>query len=237
MHKRTLIAVLLLFIAAVSPLFAFTDSFYDNWEKEDYKALIRAIKDNESEETVMSLYTAYTAGEDDPVDLTRIEYQMVRYLMDNENKAKAEEHFAFCQQHYAEITEEGVRKDVAELEMISADYYIYGKMGTGMDSSSKTKKLYKAYPDEITVVLQEANRLLYSPHIAGGSPKRSLALFETLLPMEAQLQEIDRFSLFAGLGLAAAERNRDAEAVDYLTTAINIFSGDKVLIDALDELL
>lgn len=236
MRKRTFILAALILLASISPLFAFTDSFYDNWEKDDYKALIRAIKDNESEDTVMALYDTYVAGEDDPVDLTRIEYQMVRYLVDNGDKTKAEEHFATCQQKYSQIAEEGVRKDVAELEMISADYYIYGKMGTGMDTSSKTKKLYKSYPDEVTVVLLEANRLLYSPHIAGGSPKRSLALFETLLPMEAQLQEIDRFALFAGLGLAAKERNRDSEAKDYLTTAINIFSGDKVLLNALDEL-
>ena len=223
-------------ILTISPLFAFTDSFYENAENENYKVLISAIKNNESEDVVLALYDSYRSSESDPVNLTRIEYQMVRYLKDRGDETRAESHFALCKEDYAAITEEGVRKDVAEAEMISADYYIYKKMGTGMDSSSKTKKLYKAYPDEITVILQEANRLLYSPHIAGGSPKKALALFETLLPYEAEMQEIDRFTLYAGLGMAAKERNKDSEAIDYLNTAINIFSGDNVLISALDEL-
>ena len=50
------------------------------------------------------------------------------------------------------------------------------------------------------------------------------------------MQEIDRFTLYAGLGMAAKERNKESEAIDYLNTAINIFSGDNVLISALDEL-
>ncbi len=235
MKKRIAVQILIYLLIAGS-LFSFTDSFSDNRDNESYNLLISAVKNDAEPGEVASLYTLYTQAETDPVDLCRMEYSMVRYYMDRGMKDEAVKHYELCEKHFNAIEESGVRKDIAEIEKISAHYYIHKDMGSGMDSSSLTKKLYKAYPDEINAILLEANRLLYSPHIAGGSPKRGLKLFETLLPEEANLQTIDRFALFAGLGCASEKRNKDEDARRYLETAISIYSGDKLLQETLDSL-
>lgn len=233
--KRVLTSIIIL-IVTMSSLFAWTDSFNDNRYKQDYILLVKAIKDNEEEGTVVPLYDMYMEGEEDPIDVTIMEYYMVRYFKDRGEDEKAEAHLSLAREAYSKITEEGVRKDIAEIDLASADYYLTGSLSAGMSTSSLTKDLYKNYPEEISALLLEANRLTYSPHIGGGSPRRGLALFEQLLPVESQLQDINRFDLFAGLGIASQKRGQKENAIKYLETAISIYSGDASLSRALDEL-
>lgn len=234
--KKKIYVILLLALLSISPLFAFTDSFASKKNDTLYYDLIKNIKDNNPEEMTLASYEAFIAKEKNPVYITRMEYQMVRYYVDSGEVSKAEEHLSKCQASYAEITETGVRKDIAELETVTAEYYIYEKMSTGMQTSNLTKQLYKNYPEEISVICYEANRYLYTPHIAGGSAKKALALFETLLPIEDKLQTLDRFILFSGLGIASKERGQKADALKYLNTAIGIYSGDADLLKAIDDL-
>lgn len=233
---RKITAALLISLCCATSLCAYTDSFSDNNGKAVYEDLIQAVKDNEAPSVVEPLYEAYRAAESDPVDLARTEYHVARYYKDRGDDAAASSHVAQAWDDYANISETGVRKELTEANLYSVEYYVNGGMGNGMKSSSLTKDLYKAYPEEIAVILLEANRLLYSPHIGGGSPKRGLALFETLLPVADQIQTIDRFDLYSGLGVASYERNKDADAVRYLDMAMDIYTGDKVVNETLAEL-
>lgn len=233
---KKLLLSLLIALLVLSPLAAWTDSFNDNRAKQDYKLLIKAVKDADAEGVVMPLYESYLEGEEDPVDVAIMEYHMVRYWKDRGNDEQAKVHLEKAQDAYNEITEEGVRKAIAHVDVVSADYYITGSLSAGLESSNLTKQLYKDYPEEIGAVLLEANRLTYAPHIGGGSPKRGLALFETLLPVKDQLQDINRFDLLAGLGIASQKRGQDENAIRYLEEAISIYSGDESLSRALDSL-
>lgn len=234
--KKKLLLILAVALLTATSLFAFTDSFNSNRSNNEYNVLIKAVKDADEEGKVRSLYEKYMAKEKDPANITIMEYNMVRYWKDRGNDAEAQVHLERAQKAYDSITKEGVRKDIAHVDLVSADYYLTGSLSAGLESSNLTKQLYKDYPQEIGAILLEANRLTYAPHIGGGSPKRGLALFETLLPVKDQLQDINRFDLLAGLGIASQKRGQDENAIKYLEEAISIYSGDQSLINALDSL-
>lgn len=228
--RRTLLTMMLI-ATLLMPLSAFTDSFASTAADPAYMALIDAVKDAEDEETVTALYDQYIASDITMTERSRIEYHMARYFKDMDNEDKARHHVELEQAYLAEIPEEEgeLQRRVAEMEAVSADYYVNGGLGKGMESSSLTKELYKDYPDEYYVALQEAFRLVYTPPIAGGSPSKALRLFNAIEKEADGLSKLDRFSLLAGKGIALAERGEYDESEEYLDEAESIYHGDPAI--------
>ena len=228
--RRTIVIIAML-SALLLPLAAFTDSFASTAENPAYIALIDAVKNAEDEETVEALYDRYIATDLTMTERSRIEYHMARYFKDMDKEEKARHHVELEKAYLAEIPEEEgeLQRRVAEMEAISADYYVNGGLGKGMDSSSLTKQLYKDYPEEYYVALQEAFRLVYTPAIAGGSPSKALRIFNAIEKEIDGMGKLDRFSLLAGKGIALAERDEYDKSEEYLDEAESIYTGDPAI--------
>ena len=225
---KKLLTLLILLLITTTSVFAFTDSFNYLKDNESYNTLLKAIKDSDGLTEVQTYYDIFVEANPKPVDLARMQYHLVRYYVDTDNKGLAQKHLDLGYEITSSLTDT-LAHDLAYTEMVSADYYLTGKTGTGMESSSLTKALYKQFPDEVAVFLLEANRTLYSPHIAGGSPKRAIEYFHRLENSGLNLLPVDQFSLDAGLGVGYSKRNKDTEAKAYLLKAVNLFSGDNSL--------
>ena len=235
--KKTLIAFLL-FFTAVSAVSAYTDSYFYLWETEEYPALIKSIKNNEDEQTVLKDYEAFMNAGFSAADKSRMEYNMVRYYMDNGNNSESEKHLTLEKNFYSEIgtTEGDMQKRIAELDMLSAEYYVEKKLNKGLGSSNLTKELYKQYPDEYYIALTEAFRLLNTPHIAGGSPKRALELFEKIEKESSGMNDLDRYSLYSGLGMSSYERKKYSNSRKYFDMACKIYKSDVAMDEYLEDL-
>ena len=231
--KRALLLFSLLALL-LFPLTAFTDSFAAAGSDPAFVALIDALKDTEDEATVETLYQEYIASNLTMTERSRIEYHMARYYKDTGNDEEAERHVELEKAYLEEIPEEEgeLFRRVAALDAASADYYVNGGIGRGMESSSMTKELYKDYPDEYYVALQEAFRLVYTPPIAGGSPKKALRIFRAIEKEADGLSKLDRFSLLSGIGIALAENDEYHESEEYLDAAEMIYTGDPAIDDA-----
>jgi hypothetical protein len=225
--RRLLLSSFLLMLTTVAA-FAYTDSFAYLKEDADYNILIDAIKNGDEEAVVEEAYERFLLSNPKEVDTARIQYHLVRYYTDLGSRKKAAEHLAFGYSLIGDLKDK-LCHDLAKAEMVSADYYLNGKTSVGMESSGLTKDLYKDFPDEVAVFLMEANRTLYSPHIAGGSPKRAIEYFHKLENSGLELQNVDLFSLFAGLGVGYEKRGKDKEAKDYLIKAVTLYKGDQSL--------
>ncbi len=235
--RKTLIT-LLLFFAAASIAFAYSDSYSYLWETEEYPRLIESIKNNEDEKTVLRDYEAFMDADFSFADKSRIEYHMVRYYMDNDNRDKAEEHLKLEKEYFSEIdeNESDMKKNIAELDMLSAEYYVEKKLNKGLGSSNLTKQLYKDYPQEYYIALTEAFRLLNTPHIAGGSPKRALELFEKIEKEAEEMNDLDRYSLYSGLGMSSYERKKYSDSKRYFDKAMEIYESDIAMEEYLEDL-
>lgn len=235
---RKILAALLLFVTAASAAFAYADSYSYLWETAEYPALIRSIKDNEDEKTVLKDYQAFMDSDFSFADKSRIEYHMVRYYMDNGDRDKAEEHLALEKAFFSEIdeSESDMKKGIAELDMLSAEYYVEKKLNKGLGSSNLTKQLYKDYPQEYYIALTEAFRLLNTPHIAGGSPKRALELFEKIEKEVEGMNDLDRYSLYSGLGMSSYERKKYSDSIRYFDKAMEIYESDIAMDEYLEDL-
>ena len=233
--KRLLIMLLLIFPAYM--LGAFTDSFSATSSDPAYMALIDAVKNGEDEDTVEALYGEYMATEPSMVERSRIEYHMARYFKDMGNDGKAESHVEKEKEYFSLIGDDAsdLESRVAEADMVSADYYVNGGMGKGMESSDLTKSLYRDYPDEYYVALQEGFRLLYTPPIAGGSAKKALNIFNAVEKEMGGLSKLDLFSFYTGKGMALSERDEYDESDRYLDKAEEIYKSDPAIEDARRE--
>ena len=214
-------------------LCAYTDSFASASSRPEYIALIDAVKNGESEETVDALYKAYTALDISMTERTRIEYHISRYFKDMGNDEEAKRHVELGKEYLEAIGEdEGeLFYRVAQADTVSADYYVNGGMGKGMESSDLMKALYKDYPDEYYIALQEAFRLLYTPPIAGGSAKKALTILNGIEKEMDGLSKLDLFSFFSGKGMALSERDEYDESDRYLDKAEDIYTGDPAIED------
>lgn len=228
--RRTLLTILLM-TALLMTLAAFTDSFASTAADPAFMALIDAIKNAEDEAAVTDLYEQYIATDITMTERSRIEYHMARYFKDMGAEEKARHHVDLEKAYLDQIPEEEgeLQRRVAEMEAVSADYYVNGGLGKGMESSSLTKELYKDYPDEYYVALQEAFRLVYTPPIAGGSPAKALRIFSAIEEESEGMSKLDRFSLLAGKGIALAERDEYDESEKYLDEAESIYGGDPAI--------
>ena len=234
MKKKLLLFVLLISITAV--LSAYTDS-YSVYSNSQWDALYRAIKENRSQNEVESIYDKYISVELSDVEIARAEYNMVRYYMDIDEKDKAKEHFQLEEDAVARLEDdENVLCDISRSDLKSSDYYISGDMFTGMENGSMTKKLYEKYPDEVYVVITNAWRLIYTPQIAGGSNKNALKILTPLLEIVSTLSQENRYSLYGALAYASYNRHDYAEAKEFLTEALNIYNGEKTILELKEKL-
>lgn len=222
----------------MSPLFSYQDSYAYLWSDKVYPELMAAIKNNEEEAVILPLYEQFISSDAKASDKSRLEYHMVRYYMDRNDKEKAEEHLENEEKLLSLIEEDSseMEKDIAALDAASARYYVIRKISAGLDSSNRTKELYKKYQEEYYVALQEAFRRLNTPPIAGGSSRKALQLFEDILQEVDGMNDFDRYSLYSGLGMASFEREKYEDARSYFDKAMEIYKPDNAMEDYLKDL-
>ncbi len=220
---RKLILIAMLAFPALQ-LFAFYDSYADMNSDPLYLEFIADIKNNAAEDELLASYDAFISSDASAEEKSRAEYQMSRYYMDNNMKDKAASHLAKNGEYFDAITEEGVRKDIAEADRLGAIYYVEGGIPNGMKNSDKTKELYAKYPDEVYIALNEAFRYIFTPPIAGGSSTKALRILRSMDP--DSLSAPDRFSWYAGMGIALSDKEEYDESDSYLEKALSIYSYD-----------
>ncbi len=234
--KKTTVTLLLLL--ALSPLlFSYTDSYSRYNDNLEWQAFIRAVKCNDGKAEVVSLYKKYLSGELSAEERARAEYNMVRYLVDNDFKDEAEEHLALDK---AAVDEMENRSDILALisraDYSSASYYISKDMFKGMENSSQTKELYSSHSDEIYVVLMNAWRLIYTPQIAGGSNKNAIKELLPLLEERGKMSDNDLYSLYGALATAYYNRKDYSSAKEYLALALEIYHGEPTILELKEKL-
>ncbi len=230
---RKISALLLALLLTLSMLSAYTDSFSSFSERPGYIELIDAVKNNEEENAADELYRTYMAQELTMCEKARIEYHMARYYKDKGNTEEAKRHVELGKEYLAAIEEsEGeLFYRTAQADIVSADYYVNGGISKGMESSDLMKELYKDYPDEYYIALQEAFRLLYTPAIAGGSSRKALSILNDIEKEMDGLSKLDLFSFYSAKGMALSQRDEYDESDSYLDEAESIYTGDPAIED------
>ena len=230
--KRILliIALSLLCLAAAS---AYTDSFSSMNNDPLFLAMLDVVKNGGSQDDAEAAYAAYTAQDISETDRSRAEYHMVRYYMDMGNEDMAWKHLEKEKEAYESIPEtaDEVQRLTAQADMVSAEYYITGKMGTGMESSNLMKELYNKYPDEFYAAIQEAFRLLYTPPIAGGSSKKALRLINEVEADMDGISKLDNYSMLMAKAMALSKNKEWDESDEYLDRATSIYTFDTAIDD------
>lgn len=226
---KRLLSILIISFTVVFPLLAYTDSFAEMQSDPVFLDLLEVVKNGKSEAEAQEAYEAYVAAVDNPLYLSRMEYHMVRYYMDMGNEEMAQVHLdrqlAYLDQ-IPENTSEFMMM-AAEADASSSEYYVTGNLGAGMDNNSQVKKMYKEYPDEFYAAVQEGFRLYYAPHIAGGSQKRALKLFNEIEADMDGISYLDHYSLLMGKAMALSARKQYEESNRYLDAAYSIYTFDK----------
>lgn len=232
------IAIILLIILSTSSLlFAYKDSFNDYNDNSDWKSLFEAIKEDRGKTEVESLYNKYVSSDISNIEKARCEYNYIRYLVDSGEIDEAKKHL----QIEKEIVENLEESDdffakYSKVEYSSSQYYVSKELFHGLESSNKTKELYKEYPDEISVIILNAWRLIYTPQIAGGSNKNAIKILLPLLDSLDIISTEDRYSLYGALATAYYNRRDYVTAKEYLNLTLEIFSGEKTILELKEKL-
>lgn len=232
------IILLLILVFTTTAIFAFTDNYGNYKNNENYNVLVANLKNAEDEKIVLESYEKYINSDTDNAMKTRVEFLMVTYYINIlEDKAKATIHYNNAEEFYSTLTEKNEKQALAELDLASAKYLITKKqMSDGLKVSNLSKEYYKKYPAEIAIIIMEASRYSNTPKFAGGSPKKAIELFETMLQVTDQMQVLDRYMVYSNLGLAYKDNKDKVKSKEYLTKALAIYSGDTILVKALREL-
>ncbi|MFA6688469.1 MAG: hypothetical protein WCS18_03185 [Sphaerochaetaceae bacterium] len=122
---------------------------------------------------------------------------------------------------------------------IDSIWYLISSLNVskGISSTKLTDRAWDLFPEEISVQLMKANRLLYAPPIGGGDTKQALQLFLELMEQaRGQMAPWDLFSMYSGIGMACRKLGLDDRAIQYLETARQLYYGDRNIDDALAEL-
>lgn len=230
---KRILAIIMVSTLLLSAASAYTDSFRSMTADPLFLSLLDVIKNGGSAEDAEAAYEAYAAQDISAVDRSRSEYHMVRYYKDMGNDEKAMEHLEKEKAAYAGIDSSAsdLERRTAEADMVSAEYYITGRMGTGMQSSDLMKQLYKDYPDEFYVAIQEAFRLLYTPPIAGGSYRKALRIVNAIEKDSEGISKLDGYSLLVAKAMALSESDEFDESDEYLDEAVSIYSFDTAIED------
>ena len=235
--KRRFILMILLLSAAVFSASAYTDSFAAMNSNPLFGNLITALKNEEKESTVISLYEAYVSSDITMTERSRIEYHMARYYKDIKNKTKAREHLDLEGFYMDQIGEEAseYEKLVAEVDYTSARYYVNKEMSVGIENSKLTKALYEKYPDEFYAAITECWRLIYTPAIAGGSYRKAIRMLKEIEKNKEGISYLEESGLYTALGYAHAQREEYDDAYKYLTKAKTFYKKDPLVLETLKD--
>lgn len=236
MSLKRIFVFLFVFITLL-PLFSYTDSFSKYNEKDEWKAFFRAIKENKDKEEVDRLYSLYISSDLSDVEISRAEYNYIRYLVDNKEADEAKLHLK--KQEEAIERMEGKNdylSSYSHLDYISSSYYITKNISKGIENSNQTKELYKKYNDEITIIITNAWRLIYTPQIAGGSNKNAISILLPLLEEKEIISEEDLYSIYGALSTAYYNRKDYDNAKAYLKLALEIYNGEPTILELKEKL-
>lgn len=219
------------------PLFAYTDTFKETSTDPEYYMLISAIKNGDDQNVVERAYDDYLLSGISSVERCRIEYHMARYYKDKDDKAEGNRHIQIMKDAFASIEDAtDFERLVCETELTSADYYVNRKLSVGMDNSNLAKELYKKYPEDVFSIMNEAWRLIYTPGIAGGSPKKAISLLDELMEgYSDELSDIDRYSIYCAYAIAYNARGDYKKADEYFNKAFKYFSGEADVMETYRE--
>ncbi len=227
----TLLIAMILFLAM--PLFAYQDTFKASSTRPSYVKVISAIKNGDSEANVLKAYNDYINDGISPVERCRIEYHLARYYKDNSNKDKAKEHISLMGKLFNALpsnTSE-FEKLVCNCEYTSADFYVTRDLSVGLKNSNIAKELYKKYPDEVFSNMNEAWRLIYTPAIAGGSPRKAIQLLDKLTKAYAKnLTMLDEYSIDCAYAIAYNAREDYENADTYFKKAFKFFPNETEIV-------
>jgi hypothetical protein len=110
-------------------------------------------------------------------------------------------------------------------------------LSKGLASSKQIGKAYKAYPEEVAVILLKANSMLFAPSFSQKEVKNALSMFLLLLKQtQKTLAPWDLASLYSGIGIACYKLGDTTNAEGYLKAAKAIYAFDNTLDDYLKKL-
>lgn len=229
--------VLFFVFITLLPLFSYTDSFSKYNEKDEWKAFIRAIKENRDKEKVDRLYSLYISSNLTDVEISRAEYNYIRYLVDNKEEDEAKLHLKKQEEAIKRIEgKNDYLSSLSRLDYISSSYYITKNISKGIENSNLTKELYKNWKDEITIVITNAWRLIYTPQIAGGSNKNAITILLPLLEEKEIISEENLYSIYGALSTAYYNRKDYEKSKTYLKLALEIYSGEPTILELKEKL-
>lgn len=165
-------------------------------------------------------------------------YTEIRPKRNNDAKSLLKEANTFLE----EAAALGVPESMALTQEADIDsiWYLISSMNIskGLNSTKLTDKAWERYPEEITVKVMMANRLLYAPAIGGGDTKKALTIFLELMETAQQglMAPWDMFSVYSGIGMACKKLGMDERAIQYLEVATQLYTGDSQIDEALAEL-
>lgn len=236
MRKKILFLAIVLLASFSSVYASYTDSFISQSRDPLFLSLMDSVKDNKGLDSVEEAYEKYISGEHSNVEKSRAEYHMVRYYVDIGEENMAEIHFQREKDYFNAIenaTE--LEKRTAEADLASSEYYLTGKLSKGMESNKLMKELYKDYPDEYYVAVQEAFRLLYAPSIAGGSVRKARAILEQIADDLNGISTPDYYSFLVASAMAFTKDKEYHASEAYLDAAQAIYSFDVAIPDIREE--
>ncbi|MBN1837126.1 MAG: tetratricopeptide repeat protein [Spirochaetales bacterium] len=109
------------------------------------------------------------------------------------------------------------------------------KMAYGLKVREMAEEALRLDPRNLKAKLTLALFYKNAPGIAGGSRARSLELLQEL-EGEPELERVDRFSVYAWLGITYSEGRQPARARRYLERALEVYPGNSWLREMLAEL-
>lgn len=212
-------------------LYSYTDSFSPLFLNDNnFDDLFSSIKNNDEYSITKSAYDKYISSEVGNSEKCRAEYLFSRYLTDSDRDDESKEHVDKAKFYYKSI-ENGFFKDVAKMEYTSCSFYLSKNLSTGLDNSDIISKLYKTYPDEIYIVINNAWRIIETPAIAGGSNKKGIEMLLPLLEEKEKILPSDLYSLYTALSTAYYNLKKYKEAKIYLDEALSLYNGEPYVID------
>ncbi len=250
-HGKGIFLVVLLLAFLPMTLFAAT-SMTDQWAfLNHYTPFVHFVADVKNAEPVDKVDQSYQAVLDSlpASDLQEVNqlmmhskantilaryYTEIRPKRNNDAKNLLKEANAILEK----ATALGVPESMALTQEADIDsiWYLISSMNIskGLNSTKLTDKAWELYPEEITVKVMMANRLLYAPAIGGGDTKRALMMFlELMETAQGQMAPWDMFSVYSGIGMACKKLGMDERAIQYLEVATQLYTGDSQIDEAL----